>query len=106
MASPPPRTSGVLETSLYADDLAGVVAFYRDLFGFPPLFHDSRMAALEVPGGQVLLLFQRGATGEPAPGPGGGTIPPHHGAGALHLCFGSHDSPSGSRLHSTGSCSF
>ena len=24
---------------------------------------------------------------EPAPGPGGGVIPPHHGEGNLHLCF-------------------
>lgn len=82
-----PRVGGVLETSLYVDDLTGAVAFYRDLFGFPPFFHDARMAALEIPGGQVLLLFQRGATLEPAPGPGGGFIPPHHGEGSLHLCF-------------------
>ena len=87
MPSDIPRTSGVLETSLYCDDLNGAVAFYRGLFGFPPLFQDNRMAALEVPGGQVLLLFRRGATREPAPGPGGGLIPPHHGEGTPHLCF-------------------
>ena len=82
-----PRVSGVLETSLYCDDLPRAVAFYRDLFGFELFFQEARMAALEVPGGQVLLLFQRGATLDPAPGPGGGFIPPHHGDGALHLCF-------------------
>jgi catechol-2,3-dioxygenase len=82
-----PRTSGVLETSLYFDDLAGAVSFYRELFGFELFFEEHRMAAMGVPGGQVLLLFQRGATLEPAPGPGGGFIPPHHGEGQLHLCF-------------------
>jgi len=82
-----PRTSGILETSLYFDDLPGAVEFYRSLFGFELFFSESRMAALGVPGGQVLLLFRRGATLEPAPGPGGGFVPPHHGAGAPHLCF-------------------
>ena len=84
---PHPRTSGILETSLYVDDLTGAVTFYHGLFGFPVFFHDARMAALEVPGSQVLLLFQRGATTAPAPGPGGGLIPAHDGAGHLHLCF-------------------
>ena len=82
-----PRTSGILESSIYVDDLRGAVAFYRDLFGFELFFEEHRMAALGVPGGQVLLLFQRGATTDPAPGPGGGFIPPHHGEGQLHLCF-------------------
>ena len=82
-----PRVSGILETSIYVDDLPRAIAFYRDLFGFELFFHDPRMCALGVPGGQVLLLFQRGATSEPAPGPGGGFIPAHHGKGQLHLCF-------------------
>ncbi len=82
-----PRVTGLLESSLYFDDLPRAVAFYRALFGFELFFQESRMAALGVPGGQVLLLFQRGATLEPAPGPHGGTIPPHHGDGPLHLCF-------------------
>ena len=54
-----PRVSGVLETSLYCDDLPRAVAFYRDLFGFELFFQEARMAALEVPGGQVLLLFDQ-----------------------------------------------
>jgi catechol-2,3-dioxygenase len=82
-----PRVSGILETSLYVDDLSGAVTFYRDMFGFELFFQESRMAALGVPGSHVLLLFQRGATLEPAPGPGGGVVPPHHGEGNLHLCF-------------------
>ena len=90
-----PRVSGILETSLYVDDLPSAIAFYRTLFGFELFFHDPRMCALGIPGGQVLLLFQQGATSEPAPGPGGehagghagGFIPAHHGKGQLHLCF-------------------
>jgi catechol 2,3-dioxygenase-like lactoylglutathione lyase family enzyme len=82
-----PRTSGILETSLYVDDLAASVAFYRDLFDFELFFQEHRMAALGVAPGQVLLLFHRGATLDPAPGPRGGFIPPHHGEGNLHLCF-------------------
>ena len=41
---------------------------------------------MEIPNGQILLLFRHGATDHPAPGPGG-LIPPHHGRGALHLAF-------------------
>jgi catechol 2,3-dioxygenase-like lactoylglutathione lyase family enzyme len=82
-----PRISGILETSLYVDDLPRAIEFYRDLFGFEFFFQEPRMCALGVPGGQVLLLFQRGGSLEPSPGPEGGFIPPHNGEGALHLCF-------------------
>ncbi|OJW28712.1 MAG: glyoxalase [Rhodospirillales bacterium 69-11] len=81
-----PRISGVLETSLYVEDLARSRAFYDRLFGFETIFCDDRMCAMEVPGEQVLLLFRHGMTDEPAPAPDG-FIPPHHGRGALHLCF-------------------
>lgn len=82
-----PRVSGVLETSLYVDDLDRAQAFYQHLFGFESFMHDGRMCALGVPGSQVLLLFRRGSTDAPAPAPGGSFIPPHHGDGPLHLCF-------------------
>ena len=81
-----PRTSGVLETSLYVADLDRAQAFYERLFAFETFVDDGRMVAMGVPGGQVLLLFKQGATDTPAP-TSGGVIPPHHGAGALHLCF-------------------
>jgi catechol 2,3-dioxygenase-like lactoylglutathione lyase family enzyme len=81
-----PRVSGVLETSLYVDDLARSRAFYARVFGFVAVFEDERMCAMEVPGEQVLLLFRHGLTDAPAATPGG-TIPPHHGRGALHLAF-------------------
>jgi len=81
-----PRTAGILETSLYVADLDRAQAFYQRLFAFETFVDDGRMVAMGVPAGQVLLLFKQGATDAPAPTPGG-VIPPHHGAGALHLCF-------------------
>src|ERR1700722_6142317 len=81
-----PRVSGVLETSLYVEDLDLSRAFYQRLFGFEQFMCDARMCALGVPGEQVLLLSRHGMTDEPAPAVGG-FIPPHHGRGALHLCF-------------------
>jgi catechol 2,3-dioxygenase-like lactoylglutathione lyase family enzyme len=82
-----PRVSQILETSLYVDDLDCSRAFYEQIFGFVTIFHDDRMCAMEVPGEQVLLLFRHGMTKQAAPGPNGGSIPPHHGRGALHLAF-------------------
>ena len=81
-----PRISHILETSLYIDDLARSREFYTRVFGFAAVFSDDRMCAMEVPGGQVLLLFRQGMTDRPAPLPGG-VIPPHHGRGELHLAF-------------------
>ncbi len=81
-----PRSAGIVETSLYVADLDRALAFYRRVFGFEVFVHDGRMVAFGVPGSQVLLLFLEGATDAPAPTPGG-VIPPHNGAGALHVCF-------------------
>ena len=60
-----PRTTGVLETSLYVEDIARARDFYQRVFGFEVFFADARMCAMGVPGSQVLLLFRRGATLEP-----------------------------------------
>ena len=81
-----PRVSGILETSLYVEDLGRSRDFYERVFGFTSFFQDDRMCAMEVPGEQVLLLFRHGMTDQPAPMPSG-LIPPHHGRGALHLAF-------------------
>ncbi|HEX5326016.1 MAG TPA: VOC family protein [Acetobacteraceae bacterium] len=87
MTSSIPRVSGVLETSLYVEDLDRAQAFYQQLFGFETFVHDGRMCALGVPGSQVLLLFRRASTDAAAPAPGGSFIPGHHGDGPLHVCF-------------------
>ncbi len=81
-----PPLTGVLETSLYVEDVERSARFYQDLFGFPPLELDPTFAALSVCDRHVLLLFRHGSKVEPAVHPGG-VIPPHDGAGRLHLAF-------------------
>lgn len=81
-----PRIRGVKETCLYVDDVPRAVAFYRDLFQFPVISQDERLCAFDVCGDHVLLLFLRGATLESLQFPGG-VIPPHDGAGPVHIGF-------------------
>jgi catechol 2,3-dioxygenase-like lactoylglutathione lyase family enzyme len=84
MAVPP--LAGILETVLYVDDLERAAAFYADVMGLPVLFEDARMRAFDVAGRGTLLLFLRGGTLQPVETPAG-TIPPHDGAGPLHMAF-------------------
>jgi catechol 2,3-dioxygenase-like lactoylglutathione lyase family enzyme len=72
--------NGVLETSLYVDDLERSAGFYQALFGFAPLLRADRLIALAVKPGQVLLLFKKRASL---------TLPrgAHDGDGQLHLGF-------------------
>lgn len=81
-----PRIRGLLETSLYVDDVGRARAFYTRLFGFPVLTADDRLCALDLTGGTVLLLFRKGATREPVRIPGG-VIPPHDGDGEQHFAL-------------------
>lgn len=81
-----PELMGVLETSLYVNDLERSAEFYRELFDFAILVADRRMCALSVPGRGVLLLFKKGGSAQAAKLPGG-TIPPHDGDGNLHVAF-------------------
>jgi catechol 2,3-dioxygenase-like lactoylglutathione lyase family enzyme len=82
-----PTISHILETSLYVADLRRAKDFYQRVFAFDLIFEDERMCALRVPASGVLLLFKENGSLHPSPTPGG-VIPPHGGAGALHLCFG------------------
>jgi len=86
----PPRDplpiTGILETSLYVQDLDRSSVFYRRLFDFQELVRDDRLCALGMESRQVLLLFRKGASLRPGMTPGG-TIPPHDGSGELHLAF-------------------
>lgn len=81
-----PALSAILETVLYVDDLNRAAAFYESVMGLPALHADDRMRAYDVARRGTLLLFVRGATLEPIETPGG-TIPPHEGAGPLHVAF-------------------
>lgn len=82
-----PKLTGIVETSLYVDNVDRAEQFYTALFDAPVLHRDERLSALEVAEGQMLLLFLRGASVQPND-LGFGTIPAHDGSGALHVCFG------------------
>jgi catechol 2,3-dioxygenase-like lactoylglutathione lyase family enzyme len=82
-----PAIEGIVETILYVDDLARAVAFYRDGLGFKAMTGDQeRFQSFQAGEKQVLLLFKRGGTLEPAVVPGG-IIPPHDGTGPHHIGF-------------------
>jgi len=81
-----PALDRVLETALYVDDLDRAGRFYEDVLRLTTLTSDARLRAYDVGGKSVLLLFHRGGTLETVHLPGG-TIPPHNGAGPIHLAF-------------------
>ena len=75
-----PPLGGVLETSLYVEDLERAARFYQELFGFPEVFAGDRLRALQVAERQILLLFKKG---------GSQALPniSHDGNGQLHLAL-------------------
>jgi len=81
-----PQLAGVLETSLYVEDLERSIRFYREVMQFQKLVSDARFCALQAGQRQVLLLFKKGASTQPSV-IAGGTIPSHDGSGQLHLAF-------------------
>ncbi|HEX2746909.1 MAG TPA: VOC family protein [Verrucomicrobiales bacterium] len=83
----PPALSHIAETALYVDDLDRAASFYTTLFDLPEIRRNDHLCALRVTPAQVLLLFRRGSSLQPAVLPGG-VIPPHDGHGPLHVCFG------------------
>lgn len=82
----PPSVSRFLECALYVADLDRAQLFYERIFGFAVMFRDPRMAALDVPGRQALLLFRAGETAAPNESPFG-LVPGHGADGPQHLCF-------------------
>lgn len=84
---PPPPIEGVVESALYFDDLPAATAFYRDVLRLRVMTAGDRLVALDAGAGTVLLLFRRGATLPGVRWPGG-NIPPHDGAGPLHVALG------------------
>jgi catechol 2,3-dioxygenase-like lactoylglutathione lyase family enzyme len=75
----PPKTNGILESSLYVQDVARSARFYQETFGFPVIKEFDRGCALDAGPRQVLLLFKKGASRE--------ITSPHDGDGELHLAF-------------------
>lgn len=81
------KASGITESALYVGDLPRAVGFYETLLGAEVILRDQRFCALRVAPGQVLLVFERGASAESAD-LGFGRIIGHDGSGPLHVCFG------------------
>lgn len=75
-----PNSEGLLESSLYVDDVAASARFYEKIFGFPVISDfGERGCAMQAGNQQVLLLFKKG---------GSRTIQsPHDGDGELHVAF-------------------
>jgi catechol 2,3-dioxygenase-like lactoylglutathione lyase family enzyme len=75
-----PATQGILESSLYVEDLKRSTEFYGSVFGFRVISDfGPRGCALQAGDRQVLLLFKKGASRSGAS--------PHDGDGELHLAF-------------------
>lgn len=86
MSSRPPRIGRVVESALYVDDLPRARDFYVSILGGRVLLDSPRLAALDIAGESVLLLFRRGETLAPLE-TAGGTVPPHGAEGVQHLAF-------------------
>jgi len=83
----------LLETALYVADLNRSCDFYERVLGLRPEVGANAdkgnlksFRPLQIPGGQILLLFPKGFATTTAILPGG-TIPSHDGNGQLHLAF-------------------
>ena len=75
-----PKSDGILESSLYVDDVSRAARFYEKLFGFRVISDfGERGCAMAAGDRQVLLLFRKGASR---------TIQsPHDGTGELHVAL-------------------
>ncbi len=80
MTAAPPKTGGILETSLYVRDVAISARFYQKIFGFRVISDfGGRGCAMQAGDRQVLLLFRKGGSRDHAT--------PHDGDGELHVAF-------------------
>src|SRR3982751_6476253 len=75
-----PKSEGLLESSLYVDDVARAALFYEKIFGFRVISDfGERGCAMQAGERQVLLLFKKGGSRS--------IESPHDGDGELHLAF-------------------
>jgi catechol 2,3-dioxygenase-like lactoylglutathione lyase family enzyme len=75
-----PKSDGILESSLYVEDVAGSARFYEKIFGFRTISDfGERGCAMQAGNRQVLLLFKKGSSRL--------IQSPHDGDGELHIAF-------------------
>jgi catechol 2,3-dioxygenase-like lactoylglutathione lyase family enzyme len=75
-----PKIDGILESSLYVNDVARSAQFYERIFGFQVISDfGERGCAMKAGNRQVLLLFKKGGSRA--------IQSPHDGDGELHLAF-------------------
>jgi catechol 2,3-dioxygenase-like lactoylglutathione lyase family enzyme len=75
-----PKIDGILESSLYVNDVTQSAQFYERIFGFQVISDfGERGCALKAGNRQVLLLFKKGGSRA--------IQSPHDGDGELHLAF-------------------
>ncbi len=77
-----PPLETIVETALYADDLAACAAFYTDVMGLTPWGAESGRHAFFLAGDRMLLLFHPPATLR------GDLLPSHGAAGPGHVALG------------------
>jgi catechol 2,3-dioxygenase-like lactoylglutathione lyase family enzyme len=76
----PPESEGILESSLYVDDVTVSARFYEKIFGFRIISDfGERGCAMQAGNRQVLLLFKKGGSRH--------IQSPHDGSGELHVAF-------------------
>jgi catechol 2,3-dioxygenase-like lactoylglutathione lyase family enzyme len=79
-------TPAILETVLYAHDLAKIVDFYRRVMDLEPFAAAPGRHVFYRCQNQMLLIFNPSATRIP-PAPGALPVPPHGMEGEGHVCF-------------------
>ena len=78
-----PSLSGIYETVLYGTDLVALAAFYSDVLGLRIVEGpDELSAAIRLPDGTMLLLFDPELAGRP-----GRPVPSHGARGPGHVAF-------------------
>jgi catechol 2,3-dioxygenase-like lactoylglutathione lyase family enzyme len=82
-----PEITHVLETSLYAKDVAATAKFYGTVLGLKAMLETPRLVAFDAGRHSVLLVFQEGATSKDL-ATDEGVIPGHDGKGRLHVALG------------------
>lgn len=78
--------AGILETVLYAGDLAAAKRFYGELLGLQRVSEEPGRHVFFRCGGQMLLLFDPAVTAAPSPG-SPMPVPAHGARGPGHVCF-------------------